>query len=527
MSSSPHRKSLDVVTVLTRFLPIASGIIGLLGGASSMIGWMFDIPRLIDWDLDGITIKFNPSLAVTAIGAGVLIRALYPSYSWVIRTLGGVALFIGAATLFEHLTGLNLGIDTLFFDEAPNAPATSAPGRMGMPASSVLTCLGSALIFITYRRRLPIASALSLFSLALTVLSLVGYLFGASALYSISGLTGIALQTATILCALALGMLVIASDTGIMSILLRDDMGGALFRRLIFPIVAISVGLGFLRVFAQNAGYVDTASGTAARTVIEMILLVALLWWTAESLSRSEARSRDSARSKAENETHRRISRAQEAERRRIARDVHDHIGQQVTALRLRLESLCKRRDLETGLRSDLENLCEQSSKLDSDLSLLVWQMRPSILDSHGLASALNSFIREWSRTNGIDAEFQCPDAEGRLSPEIETNLYRIIQEALNNVLKHASADRVSITMNYIGDEAVIVIEDDGSGFDTESEDIHTTESSGFGLVGMRERAALVGGRLEIESSPGSGTVIMVRVPRDLRAATAARGASG
>jgi signal transduction histidine kinase len=527
MSSSSHRKSLDVVTVLMRFLPIAAGVIGLLGGASSMIGWIADIPRLIDWDLDGITIKFNPSLAITAIGTGVLIRAFYPSYSWVIRILGSIALFIGAATLFEHLTGLDLGIDTLFFDEAPNAPATSAPGRMGIPASSVLTCLGSALILITYRSRQQVASALSLLALAVTMLSLVGYLFGASALYSISGLTGIALQTATILCALALGMLALANGTGIMSILLRDDLGGSLFRRLIFPVFAISIGLGFLRVFAQNSGFVDTASGTAVRTVIEMVLLVALLWWTAESLSRSEVRSRDAARSKEENETHRRISRAQEAERRRIARDVHDHIGQQVTALRLRLESLCRRKGLETGLRSDLQNLCEQASKLDSDLSLLVWQMRPSILDSHGLASALNSFVREWSRTNGIDAEFQCPDAEGRLSSEIETNLYRIIQEALNNVLKHASAKRVSITMNYIADEAVVVIEDNGSGFDPESEDIHTTESSGFGLVGMKERAALVGGRLEIESSPGSGTVIMVRVPRDLRTANAARGASG
>ena len=92
----------------------------------------------------------------------------------------------------------------------------------------------------------------------------------------------------------------------------------------------------------------------------------------------------------------------------------------------------------------------------------------------------------------------------------------------MNNILKHANAQRVSITINYIGDEAVVVIEDDGTGFDAESDPIHTTESSGFGLLGMKERAALIGGKLEIESTPGGGTAIMVSVPNARRTSQAA-----
>jgi signal transduction histidine kinase len=312
---------------------------------------------------------------------------------------------------------------------------------------------------------------------------------------------------------LALGIAALVREQGIAATFLRDDAGGAMFRRLALPVVVISLVLGSIRLFAQNAGYFDTAFGTAARTLAEVVLLLTLLWWTAESLSRSEARARDTSNVKAENETLRRIAIAQEAERRRIARDVHDHIGQSLTAVRLKLDSLEKKIGLDSEFSDEMSRTCEQAKKLDADVSLLVWQMRPGVLDSHGLASALNSFVREWSVNHGIDAEFHATSSERRLPAEIETNLYRIIQEALNNILKHANATKVSITMNYLSDEAILVIEDNGAGFDTEAL-IHTTEGSGFGLIGMRERALLVGGKLEIESTPGDGTAIHVRVPR-------------
>lgn len=496
-----------------RFLPLSAGVLGAISGISSMLGWITGVSRLIDWDLDGITIKFNASVCLTALSAGLLVSILKPTWVWVIRALSCFSLIVSGLTLLEHLSGSNTGIDTLFFDEAPAAAATAAPGRMGMPASSVIAALSVSLVLLTYHRWRAVASSVTLGALSVASLSITGYLFGASQLYSIPKWTGIALQTATTLAIISLGIIALIRDRGIAEILSRSDAGGKMFRSLIFPVVGIALSLGFVRVLLQESGYVDTAFGTAMRSVLEILLLLGLLWWTAERLSRSEAAARDASLSKAENEMHRRIAGAQESERRRIARDVHDHIGQQVTGLRLRLESLCRRFDVEKKTAEELRSLRDQAMKLDSDLSLLVWQMRPSVLDSHGLASALNSFIREWSANHEIGCEFQSTLSNVRLPPDIETNLYRIIQEALNNILKHASATQVNVSLNYVGDEAVLLIEDNGSGFDPDPENIHTTEGSGFGLIGMKERAALVGGTLEIESRQGDGTAIMVRIP--------------
>lgn len=506
---------------VVRFLPPAAALFAIVGGIVSMTGWLTGNRRLLDWDLDGITIKFNAAFCVTAVGIGLLLSALSPRQKYAIRAFGFIAAVIAGMTLVQHLTGIDFGIDTLLFSEAPAAAATSSPGRMGMPAASMLTSLGSALVLATYAGGRRAAAMLAIIALLVASLSLTGYLFGASQLYSIPRFTGIALQTATMIAIVSFGLISLIREHGLVATLLRRDAGGAMFRGLLLPVILIALTLGFIRIFVQNAGYVDTAFGTAARTLAEIVLLIGLLWWTAESLSRSEARSRDASKAMAENETHRRIAAAQEAERRRIARDLHDHIGQQLTGLRLQLDALCKTIRSNSSFAPDLASISEQTKKLDADLSLLVWQMRPSVLDSHGLTSALKSFVQEWSVNHGIEAEFQATASGKRLPPEIETNLYRIIQEALNNILKHANANKVSITMNYVDEEAVVVIEDDGSGFDPEADSIHTTESSGFGLVGMRERAVLVGGKLEIESAPGEGTVIMVRVPRLMSAKSA------
>ena len=498
-------------------MPLVAGGLVAVGGLLSMAGWIAGIPRLLNWDNQGITIKFNTALCITIAAFALILSELVPRRKLPVRLLASFVAIVGAATLFQHLTQIDLGIDTLLFNEPLNAPATSAPGRMGPPASSTLLILGLALIFSTYDKLRRVAANIAVIPLVVAALSVTGYVFNADQLYSVPRLTGIAFQTAVMLVVLSLGVIASIREYGLASIFLRNDAGGLLFRRLVLPVIAISFLLGSLRLLGQNAGYFDTAFGTSMRTLAEIILIVGLLWWTAESISRLESEARLSKDARAENETHRRIAAAQEAERRRIARDIHDHIGQQFTGLRLRLDAMMKKAPAGSDLSTELTEISEQSRKFDADLSLLVWQMRPGVLDTHGLTSALNSFTREWSANHGLEVEFHSTDAGARLMPEIETNLYRIIQEALNNVIKHANAKRVSITINYLPEEAVLIIEDDGMGFDVDAEAIHTTEGSGFGLLGMKERAALIGGRLAIESNEGGGTAILIRVPRKPR----------
>jgi PAS domain S-box-containing protein len=209
----------------------------------------------------------------------------------------------------------------------------------------------------------------------------------------------------------------------------------------------------------------------------------------------------------------RRLMSAQEEERRRIARDIHDQLGQQVTALRMNLEALRARAAADAALSQLAERTQRLAEEIDQSVDSLTWELRPAALDHLGLAAALRNLVSGWSQRFGIPAEFDAVTAEGlRLKPEVEANMYRLAQEALHNVLKHAGATEVSVLLQRSHQHAVLVIEDDGRGFDP-SEVPPDPESGRLGLVSMRERATLMGGTLEIEAAPGAGTSLFLRVP--------------
>ena len=182
-----------------------------------------------------------------------------------------------------------------------------------------------------------------------------------------------------------------------------------------------------------------------------------------------------------------------------------------MTALRLKLETMKK-------LCGENEELCDKvdesqliARQIDSDVSFIAWELRPAALDDLGLAAALENYVKEWSHHSDVTAEFHTSRLKTvRLPPEAETNLYRIVQESLNNVYKHANAGRVAVMLRKVNDEVVLIIEDDGDGFDVGKT---AGNGGGFGLPGMLERAALVGGTYEIESGKGKGTTVFIRVP--------------
>jgi signal transduction histidine kinase len=212
----------------------------------------------------------------------------------------------------------------------------------------------------------------------------------------------------------------------------------------------------------------------------------------------------------------RRIVSTQEEERRRISRELHDQLGQSLTALRLKLEGLRQETGARSKLRPRIKELTEIAQRLDADVDFLAWELRPSSLDDLGLIVALSTYAQEWSRHSGVEVNFHSAGlGDARLAPLVETSLYRIAQEALNNVSKHAGATGVAMLLERRNEHAVLIVEDDGRGFDLERVKMSGTDR-GLGLVGMRERAALVGGTVEIESKPGEGTTVFVRVPVNL-----------
>jgi signal transduction histidine kinase len=208
----------------------------------------------------------------------------------------------------------------------------------------------------------------------------------------------------------------------------------------------------------------------------------------------------------------RQIVTVQEDERRRISRDLHDQLGQQLTALRLKLELLGEGVSHDAELSRQVEAAKVLAEGLDIEVDFLAWELRPSALDELGLVTALENYVREWAEHFGVPAEFHTAGLEDeRLDPSIEIQLYRITQEALNNVYKHASARQVTVLLELRDGDVALIVEDDGRGFDQAAAATHGTERLGLG--GMRERATLVGGTLQIESEPNQGTAVFVRFP--------------
>jgi len=202
---------------------------------------------------------------------------------------------------------------------------------------------------------------------------------------------------------------------------------------------------------------------------------------------------------------------AQEDERRRIARELHDQLGQQLTALRLTLATLRAESIDRSDLRVQVETLQELARQLDQDVAFRVWELRPTPLETVGLRAALTNFVHNWSKHLGIHVQLHASrSSDERLNTEVETMVYRLAQEALNNVAKHARAQHVDIVLDRNADHVSLIVEDDGVGFNPSDRE---TLGEGLGLTGMRERAALVGADLQIESIPGRGTTVILRVP--------------
>lgn len=204
---------------------------------------------------------------------------------------------------------------------------------------------------------------------------------------------------------------------------------------------------------------------------------------------------------------HEKLVSAQEEERRRLARELHDEVGQQLAAIKLGL------RRIETD--GDKPGQIAEARRL-ADLAIeqtrkIAWELRPAMLDDLGLESALLRYVETWSLRTSVVVDPVFKLSGGRLPQHIETTAFRIVQEALNNVLKHADAHSVSIIVEQREGHVQIVVEDDGRGFDPNVP--MAADSPRLGLLGMRERATLAGGVLEIESRPGSGTTIAARFP--------------
>jgi signal transduction histidine kinase len=256
------------------------------------------------------------------------------------------------------------------------------------------------------------------------------------------------------------------------------------------PILIHGEAYGNLYLTEKEGGEFDEADEEA---------VVVLAGWAAIAI--------DNARSVAEDRLRRTIE-AAERERRHWARELHDETLQGLGALRVLLAS-ARRRGSPEALS---EALAELDSEIDK-LRALITELRPAALDELGLGPAIEALAERSSATSGLEIHTEVSlvprhgSTPDRVASELDSTVYRLVQEALTNVVKHARAERVDLCVNAGDGKLVVIVHDDGVGFDPDS------MTSGFGLTGMRERVAIVGGSLEVASAPGRGTEVRAELP--------------
>jgi len=242
----------------------------------------------------------------------------------------------------------------------------------------------------------------------------------------------------------------------------------------------------------------DKLGATSSFTDDDVRLTESLAARAAIAVDLSQRVSRDAVR---------RVVEAQELERARLARELHDETGQALTSILLGLKSLEERVDTEEG-RAATAELRELVVATLQDVRRLAVELRPAALDDFGLVPALERLRDTVAEQSAIAVDVQSSLGDRRLPTDVETMLYRTVQEALTNVVKHADAARVSVRLTHGDGTVILTVQDDGKGFDPRS-----ACDGGLGLTGMRERAALLGGRFSIAASEGAGTMLKAEVP--------------
>lgn len=208
------------------------------------------------------------------------------------------------------------------------------------------------------------------------------------------------------------------------------------------------------------------------------------------------------------------ILRIQEAERGRISRELHDGVGQSLTALKMQLDILeAQLPPQETEVRSRLGELTRIAERSLQDVRQLSRLLRPQMLDDLGLVPTLRWLARTLQEGAGLQVELETSGMEERVHPDLETVVYRLVQEALTNVAKHAKAPSARVSVRRAPGRLLLIVRDEGRGFDPGQALVADGEDRGGGIRGMRDRVDLFGGRFELRSAPGTGTSMEVELP--------------
>ena len=515
---------------MSRRLATVTAAYAAAGGFVTLIGWFFGIRRFTDWGGDGISMQPNTALCAMLAGVALLFVVHAPQAARWIRILGGVVATIGLLTLFEHVTGVSLGIDAILVPHTGASAAntsTVAPGRMGPPASTSLAIFGTLLALATGSARARRwAAFLALVPLVIAALGLIGYVYGASQLYAVARLTGIALQTASMVAALCVGMIAAIPEHGITALLRRGDAGSLVFRRLIIPVLAWPFFIGFLRVQGREAGLFDTAFGSAAGALLTMIAFFALLWWTANGMSRYMRVVR-----RAE-QTLREVDRRKDEFLATLAHELRGPLAPMRNSI-----EIMKRADGQAGLiersRRMIEQQLEHMVRLVDDLmdvSRLTFdklELRRAPIDLRAVLEQAIETCLPLANRAGIELQADIPRGPVLVDGD-SARLVQVFGNLLSNAAKFTPrGGTVHVSVATRAHDVVVSVTDSGIGippgaiptlFDMFTQGDHRIEHAqrglGIGLALSQRLVLMHGGEISaVSQGEGTGSTFSVRLP--------------
>jgi signal transduction histidine kinase len=534
---------------LPSFFTLGFGVYVLAGGGVTLVGWFAGILRLTDWGGDGIAMFVNTAVMATAGGAALLLQRLEKPWAPVLtRVFGLVVALIGAATLFEHLSDMDLGIDRFLVREPWGTRAAMAPGRPGPPAAVSFTVLGIALMLLTGDRKARhIVPALGVVISAVASLSLIGYLFGSDPLYAVSRFTGIAMQTATMILSLALGVIASVPERQPMRALLESSGAGDLARWALPFILGLPILLGWLRLHGQRAGYFDLSMGSSLLVIALIALLCALLWWCVAIVSgredilrlKEESLLREIAeRKRAEEALRLSAERANEASRAKddfLAALSHE-LRTPLTPALLTAAALEDDPALPADLREQLAVIrrnIELEARLIDDLLDLTrvsrgkLLIRPVVTDLHELINHVQEIVGQDIRDKRIVMRIELDACEHHVHAD-PARFQQVLWNLLKNAIKFtpAGGDITIRTSNPATGRVAVRVEDTGIGIAPSQIDRiflafnqgeltgrHQFGGLGLGLSISKAIMDAHGGSLVAESAgPGKGAIFIFEI---------------
>jgi signal transduction histidine kinase len=461
-----------------RFAAVVAGV-----GALVFVGWLARSPALDRVLYGRFIMQLSTGFGFVLAGLGLAAATAARPRPQVAIAAGAAAAMLGAFILAEYATGWH----------PPWPGLGGATTRMEPETALNFVFVGAALGLTSVGRDATARAAQALAATAMLVAlaALFGHAYSVKFLFGVAAYTKMTVSASLSFLLLCAGILFARAERGWMAQVVSDSVAGFAARRLYPAVIAIPLLLGAATLAGEEVRLYNGKFGLSLLVLTSIVVFVVLISLTNRALDRTDAARMRLAAVLLE-----------EAERRHLARELHDEIGQSLTALKIRLELARAEGDLGEA-RQLVDDLMARVSNLSLDL-------RPAMLDDLGLLPALLWLFERYTAQTRVQVDFQHDGLGARFSPESETAAFRIVQEALSNAARHSGADRVTVRVWVEGATLGVQVSDRGRGFQP---DAALAAGASSGLLGMRERAVALGGRLTVEASPGEGARLQAELP--------------